>query len=208
MGTTQNNTACRFDGGPTSWQAAILPQTGAPVGASLLRPFREFYFEYSDFQHAYEPGVYVGTGQDGLPLPGTGPGAGPRAILAQGATVPPASAVGGFTTANTFRFAINPPMREQINPVFPDLVVELKGALNPACPTRPCPQAIDVQDPGLHVVNYRNEPIALRIFDNKIGPDLKPGMQADGKRGDLAFALQSRTDRASSATLSFASIAV
>ena len=47
------------------------------------------------------------------------------------------------------------------------------------------------------VVNYRNEPVGLRIFDpNKLGPDGKPGMQADGERGDLAFALQSRTDRA------------
>ncbi len=24
--------------------------------------YREFYFEYTDFQHAYEPGVYVGAG--------------------------------------------------------------------------------------------------------------------------------------------------
>ncbi len=91
-------------------------------------------------------------------------------------------------------------MRLQINPVFPDLVVETKVASRmrrQRLPTRPCPQAIDVQDPGLHVVNYRNEPIALRIYDNrKTGPDGKLGMQADGKAGDLAFALQSRTDRA------------
>ena len=47
------------------------------------------------------------------------------------------------------------------------------------------------------VVNYRQEPVALRVYDpRKIGPDGKPGMQADGSRGDLAFALQSRRDRA------------
>ena len=58
--------------------------------------------------------------------------------------------------------------------------------------TRPCPQAIDAQDPGVLVVNYRHEPVGLRIYDpNKIGPDGKPGMQADGERGDLAFALAS-----------------
>jgi hypothetical protein len=46
------------------------------------------------------------------------------------------------------------------------------------------------------VVNYRMEPIAMRVYDpNKIGPDGKPGMQADGLAGDLAFAMQSRTDR-------------
>ena len=46
----------RPDGGPTSWQAAILD------GANS---YREFYFEYSDFQHAYKPGVYVGRDQWG-----------------------------------------------------------------------------------------------------------------------------------------------
>jgi hypothetical protein len=37
----------------------------------------------------------------------------------------------------------------------------------------------------------------LRVFDpNKLGPDGKPGTQADGQAGDLAFALQTRIDRA------------
>lgn len=49
----------------------------------------------------------------------------------------------------------------------------------------------------MFVVNYRNEPLALRVFDpNKVGPDGKRGMQADGLGGDLAYALQTRTDRA------------
>ena len=186
------------DGGPTSWQAAILTPTTAPGGSSVkseaLTPFREFYFEFSDFQHAYEAGVYVGAGQDGLPLEGTGPDLPPVAFNAGNTQF-------DGTTGNAFRFAINPPARKQITPVFPDLVLELKStANNPLdnfCPSRPCPQAIDVQDPGVLVVNYRMEPVAMRVFDpNKIGPDGKPGMQADGKPGDLAFALQSRTDRA------------
>ncbi len=38
---------------------------------------------------------------------------------------------------------------------------------------------------------------ALRVYDpNKVGPDGKRGMQADGLGGDLAYAMQSRTDRA------------
>jgi hypothetical protein len=107
---------------------------------------------------------------------------------------------------DAFRFAVNPPARVQVAPVFPDLVLEVAGGvvdpvtglpLHPGCPQRPCPQAIDVQDPGMMVVNYRNEPVGLRIYDpNKIGPDGKPGMQADGDAGDLAFALASRGDRA------------
>ncbi|OFX14781.1 MAG: hypothetical protein A2V59_09795 [Armatimonadetes bacterium RBG_19FT_COMBO_69_19] len=177
---------CRSDGGPTSWQAAILPQSGAPAGASVLEPYREFYFEYSDFQHAYEAGVYVGTGSLGEPLAGTGPGLLPVALNTGNPDF-------DGTAANAFRFSINPPARAQIAPVFPDLVLELASTTNPLddfCPQRPCPQAIDVQDPGMHVVNYRNEPVGLRIYDpNKTGPDGKPGTQADGPAGDLAFAL-------------------
>ena len=52
-----------IDGGPTSWQAAILP-SGFSANQGE-KPFREFYFEFSDFQHAYEAGVYVGAGPDG-----------------------------------------------------------------------------------------------------------------------------------------------
>ncbi|MEJ8837423.1 hypothetical protein [Ramlibacter sp. AN1133] len=186
------------DGGPTSWQAAILTPTAAPGGSTVkseaLTPFREFYFEFSDFQHAYEAGVYAGAGQDGLPLVGTGPGLDPVVANAGNPQF-------DGTTGNAFRFAINPPARQQITPVFPDLVLEVANTannpLNNFCPSRPCPQAIDVQDPGVLVVNYRMEPIAARVFDpNKIGPDGKPGMQADGLPGDLAFAMQSRTDRA------------
>ncbi|PWB64143.1 MAG: hypothetical protein C3F14_07215 [Deltaproteobacteria bacterium] len=186
------------DGGPTSWQAAILPPASAPAGSTVksetLQSYREFYFEYSDFQHAYEAGVYVGAGQDGLPLPGTGPAAGPVVANAGNPDF-------DGTAANAFRFAINPPARPQKNPVFPDLFVEstvcVKDNLGAPLLTRPCPTAIDVQDPGILVVNYRHEPVGLRIYDpNKVGPDGKPGMQADGERGDLSFALQSRTDRA------------
>ncbi|WP_253261742.1 hypothetical protein [Ramlibacter montanisoli] len=185
------------DGGPTSWQAAILTPAAAPGGSTVkseaLTPYREFYFEFSDFQHAYEAGVYMGAGQDGLPLAGTGPGLPPVVVNAGNPQF-------DGTTANAFRFAINPPARKQITPVFPDLVLELKSTaddpLNNFCPSRPCPQAIDVQDPGVLVVNYRMEPVAMRVYDPaKIGPDGKPGMQADGLPGDLAFALQSRTDR-------------
>ncbi|HUU83555.1 MAG TPA: hypothetical protein VM243_08630, partial [Phycisphaerae bacterium] len=93
----------RIDGGPTSWQAAILPPTG--------EPFREFYFEYTDFQHAYEAGVYVGAGHLGEPLPGAGPDPAPMAVLNAG------NPLFGGNPADAFRFAINPPGREQVNPV-------------------------------------------------------------------------------------------
>src|SRR5262245_46068255 len=182
------------DGGPTSWQAAILPPAAAPGGSTVksetLEAFREFYNEFADFQHAYEAGVYVGAGQDGRPLPGAGQDQPPAVFNAGNPQF-------NGLAADAFRFAINPPNRGQINPVFPDLVVERAGGVVPQCPTRPCPQAISVEDPGVLVTNYRMEPAGLRVFDpNRREPDGKNGTQAPGQRGDLAFALQSRTDRA------------
>ncbi len=165
--------ATRNDGGPTSWQAAIL--TGDTDGDGEDDSFREFYLEFGDFQHAYEKGVFVGVGPDGHTV------------------APP--------TETTFINAINPSVRQEVqgqprnDPPFPDV-----GFHPPFCPggvPRPCPEAISVDDIGMFVVNYRAEPVGLRVFDpDKTGPDGRPGTQADGLAGDLAFALQTRTDRA------------
>jgi len=157
------------DGGPTSWQAAIL---------NPLDPenhYREFYLEFSDFQHAYEAGAYHGTD-------------------AAGNTAPP--------TDNSYLSAINSTARGGIlGPDFyPDVLTYL-----PHCPgsipgfiiPRPCPTAISADDPGLIVVNYRSESLGLRVYDpGRPGPDGNPGTQAAGPGGDLGFAMQTRTDRA------------
>jgi hypothetical protein len=149
----------RADGGPTSWQAQI--HAGA-------ESHREFYLEYTDFQHAYRPGVYIGRNEDG--------------------------SLGAPPTVASYRDAVNPPVKKQTANVFPDLLTF--PATCPGGVARPCPEAISADDPGFLVVNYRNEPIAFRVYDPaKLGPDGKPGAQADGGAGDLAFALQSRTDR-------------
>jgi hypothetical protein len=48
----------------------------------------------------------------------------------------------------------------------------------------------------MYTVNYRNESVAARIYDpDKYGPDGKRGTQADGKAGDLSFALSSGVKR-------------
>ncbi|MDT4809216.1 hypothetical protein FQZ97_420930 [compost metagenome] len=161
----------RQDGGPTSWQAVIA--AGDLNGDGINDSFREFFLEFSDFQHAYEAGVYVGAGPDGVPNPGAYP-----------------------VSADSFRYAINPPGRENAGNLL-ESTVEVAGGQPIGCVARPCPQGISVDDPGIFVVNYRHEPLGLRIYDpNKPAPDGKPGMQADGLAGDLAHALQSRTDRA------------
>ena len=157
----------RHDGGPTSWQAMIVPPATSTVGT--VAAHREFYLEFSDFQHAYEKGVYVGVDETGTRV--------------------------AEPTADTFRSAINPPHRLRADEVYPE--VHREAATCPGGLPRPCPQAISVQDPGTFVVNYRNEPVGLRVYDPKrTGPDGKPGMQAKGHAGDLAFAMQTRTDRA------------
>jgi len=184
----------RTDGGPTSWQAAIEPTNG---GANF-EPFREFYLEFSDFQHAYEAGVYVGAGPDGRPTSVATIGHNPDGTNAAFPVV-----------ADSFRHALNPSFRQQANcknvagspaectgsTPFPDIV--RFPAVCPDGSPRPCPEAITADDSGMLVVNYRSEPVGLRVFDpTALGPDNNPGTQAAGLAGDLAFALQSREDRA------------
>ncbi len=189
----------RHDGGPTTWQAAILPPAAAPLGSTVgsenIPDHREFYFEMSDFQHAYEAGVFVGA--NGFGIPQHTEVNQPDPFNAAIATAP--------AIQDTWRFAVNPPLKvrafvqdAQGNPVggaFPDVV-----KAEPVCPggqPRPCSEAINIAHGSMFVVNYRNEPVGLRVFDpNRRGPDRVQGAQAAGLAGDLAFAFQTRTDRA------------
>jgi len=195
--------AGRIDGGPTSWQAAIL--TGDDgfgsyynenVGGDLVDNHREFYIEYSDFQHAYQPGVYVGRDRDGNQIT-------PHDIHDpwDDATMKYPEVIGAENIHNTFRDAVQPPYRLQASVAntdgFPVDIWEfpttcLGGGV------RPCPEAITADDPGMYVVNYRNESVASRIYDPNRNdcPDGKSGCQAKGKAGDLAFALDSNVSRA------------
>ena len=148
----------RADGGPTSWRADIL--TTDPENSH-----REFYFEFADFQHAYEAG---------------GGALGTILDPASGQTIP---------SYDDFGTVVNPSHRQEPpSPHLEDIVW-----FPPTCPggaPRPCPEAISADDPGTYVVNYRNEPLGLRVYD----PATKT--QAAGLAGDLAFAFQSRDDRA------------
>jgi hypothetical protein len=84
----------------------------------------------------------------------------------------------GFPDPND---AINAPGREEVG--IPDLLLrpqQCPGGVDP-----PCPELVSADDPGTMSVNYRNEPIALRVRN--------PGTngQAGGTQGDLSFAFQS-----------------
>jgi hypothetical protein len=83
--------------------------------------------------------------------------------------------------------AVNPPARDEVGLPF---------LLEPAqlCPlsgfTPPCPEAISAADVGTMSVNYRNEPVAMRVRD--------PGTnkQAAGVAGDLSHVYRSNVTRA------------
>ena len=81
---------------------------------------------------------------------------------------------------------INPPVRDEAA-----LPINIKKA--DVCPggvPLPCPEAVSAADPGTMVVNYRNEPVALRAQD--------PGTntQAAGDAGDLSNIYRSDVARA------------
>jgi hypothetical protein len=80
---------------------------------------------------------------------------------------------------------VNPPAKKEIGLPF-----LLETA--PQCPggvPRPCPEAVSADDPGTMSVNYRNEPVALRVRK----PD---NTQAAGEAGDLSHVFRSDVTRA------------
>jgi hypothetical protein len=189
--------ATRDDGGPTTWQAIIeIPKefwTDLDGDGDDDDPsHREFYFEYGDFQHAYERGGgALGT------IPNNGDGTGI-----------PIPSYADFDDAINPSFRQSPPNPADIflHPNFcPGTTFNENGTIKVLVP-RPCPEAISADDPGTYALNFRNEPIGLRIFEdanlNAIldkGEDLNGNGVLDqviGDRGDLALAFQSRNDRA------------
>ena len=138
-GTTMGS---RFDGGPTSWRADIIPPNTA-------ESFREFLLQIADFQLAYKPN----------------------------STFPDPANV------------INPPAKKEVG--LPKLLAKA-----PDCPggvPLPCPEAFSADDPGTMAVNYRNEPLALRVRDPNTNS------QAAGTAGDLSHAFRSNVTRADAA---------
>ncbi|HKO96290.1 MAG TPA: hypothetical protein VJU86_04825 [Pyrinomonadaceae bacterium] len=74
------------------------------------------------------------------------------------------------------------------------LAYDGKTPINPPeCPkgvTAPCPEAVSAADTGTMSVNYRNEPVAMRIRNRDTNT------QADGAAGDLSKVYKSNIDRA------------
>ena len=165
----------RHDGGPTSWRADIL--TGDVDGDGEDDSHREFLFEFQDYQLAYEQGSHP-------ELPFAGGPVGPK--VWNGVARQPGD---GFDRP---AFAINPPARVEVG--LPLLLQ--KAQVCPGGVPLPCPELISSVDVGTMSVNYRNEPVALRVRDPATNG------QAAGNAGDLALAFSSRITRADPASTS------
>ncbi len=134
-------------------------------GTLAKNNYREFMIEFADFQPAYMPGGPVCPNRD--------------------------PEIGWIDPARS----VSPPGRKEIG--LPDLYAKPDRCPVPdnssAFLAPPCPEAVSADDVGMMAVNYRNEPVGLRVR--------APGSnsQAGSLAGDLSFAYQSRTDRADTA---------
>ncbi|HEV2802771.1 MAG TPA: hypothetical protein VGW12_20030 [Pyrinomonadaceae bacterium] len=148
----------RDDGGPTSFQAVIITRPDDRFS------YREFLLEFQDFQLAYLKGG--GVDANGLAVPDP-------------------------------QRAVNPPGRNEIplpryflgsGPFGPDTAL-LKRPADGRCPDgqpAPCPEIISADDPGTFSVNYRNEPIPLRVRDPNTNKQVLNDL-----RGDLSHVYRS-----------------
>jgi manganese oxidase len=148
----------RPDGGPTSWQAVIVPQNNA--GA-----YREFALMMQDFALAYDethPEGHIG----------------PNPFAAIN---PPGKVEGDVGQL------LLPPWVHNLCPNEIDPAVADPN--DPTAGGDGCPELFSADNVGMWTVNYRAEPVALRVrdpFENT---------QPLGDRADLSLAFQSRTDR-------------
>jgi manganese oxidase len=82
--------------------------------------------------------------------------------------------------------AVNPPAKNEVGLPFNVEAAQVCPGGVPA----PCPEAVSSADPGTMSVNYRNEPLALRVRDPNTNT------QAAGQAGDLSHAYRSDVTRA------------
>ncbi|MEP7010832.1 MAG: copper oxidase [Acidobacteriota bacterium] len=148
-----------------------LSQDGGPTSwqaviSSSTENYREFMLEFGDFFLAYEPGS-------------------PKC---------PTNAL-GFADPKR---AINPPGRnEEAPPILYSKPIDCPVNAPPGTPgpPAPCPEAVSADDPGTKTVNYRNEPLALRVLDQSGATPQQYTGGLLGRGGDLSFAYETRTDR-------------
>jgi hypothetical protein len=97
------------------------------------------------------------------------------------------------TTFPNVNRSINPPAKEEVALSSTNNDLLQRAVRCPGNALRPCPEAISSADVGTLVVNYRNEPLALRVRDPLTNA------QAAGTAGDLSYAFSSNVTRADAA---------
>jgi len=181
----------RCDGGPTSWQAVIRPSRSKWKGGGF-DPHREFFLQFGDFQHAYRKEAYAGVDVRGLPRAPTSQSF--RKAVSPAFRKPGRTEPGAIASSN-----VPPVVLESTCPGSGQEITRVRrkddGSFERVTITmpivrRPCPEIISADDIGTMVVNYRQEPVAARVFDPR------SRSQSSGVAGDLAFAFQTREDRA------------
>lgn len=168
----------RSDGGPTSYAANILFKSPQRQGDN----YREFALAWGDTQHAYDqrsrnkPDCYRYTGPDGK-------------VVAQGKPyfdcVAPAAgqAYAGWSAPSSVLNCLNcPPQPVSQQPVA--LVDNLYGQ----APVPPQPLLVSDFGAGIMSMNYRGEPLSMRVAPPVSGP-LNPRAAPDA--ADLASAFRS-----------------
>jgi hypothetical protein len=88
---------------------------------------------------------------------------------------------------------INPPVRDEVSLDTGRTVLIEKADICPSGDAPPCPEAVSAADVGTMSVNYRNEPVPLRVRDPNTNT------QAAGDAGDLSLVYRSDVTRADSA---------
>jgi manganese oxidase len=91
-------------------------------------------------------------------------------------------------------YPINPPGKDEVGLPYLLRPPLARGGPGGLCPngidTPPCPEIVSADDPGTMTINYRNEPLALRV------PDPASNAQAAGVAGDLSYSFSSQRTRA------------
>ncbi|HEY9283716.1 MAG TPA: hypothetical protein VIP46_09710, partial [Pyrinomonadaceae bacterium] len=151
LGYGNRPTAVRpIDGGPTSWQAVIIPPDNR-------RSYREFLLEFADFQLAYMKGRGLDANKQAVPDPEGAINPPGRHEVPLPMTMPAAGGPFGFETRLLER-----PARQRCETGDP----------------APCPEILSADDVGTFSVNYRNEPVPLRVRNPATNTQV-PGVQGD-----------------------------
>lgn len=174
----------RSDGGPTSWQAVITTPNEADS-------YREFALEFQDFQLAYkQPENGAEPAFTPYPEKNRTVSYGNESLLNSISSTTQtytAAECNSSDSSATFSYVqcVANMTRQYSGYLAPEYVVNPPSTGTYPNVTVQTPTLVSTTPPfalGTYSVNYRNEPMPLRVWD----PTVTPQQQASGSKGDLA----------------------